>query len=586
MRDLRSGSRRVSWFLRRTAFLCMRLKANDADMKSEEKIVVVGFGWVGQANALALVQAGYSVFYYDVVTPRSYYANDYARWYKKIKPLKTLLEQDSDSTWYIVSVGDRVSENGEQDLSLIRKALDSLRKATGGVILRSTVLPRHLKSLNFDYYLPEFLHEKRAVEECSNPFYFIVGRGLARKAEPHFFAEWQRRARKTFRGTPEQASYIKYLSNVWNAVRISFINEVGNLMVDATGTADIRETEGIIDFFFEKKNYLRYGRAFGGHCLPKDLRAFVAAHTSIGSVQLLRAAYASNDTHRRREENLPEWFSAWDENRKAVMDIGFFTFLRLKINTYSWVQWVRRRLRFLMAGIEYGIPSRGLERVRDVWNRRAAENARYFVDTKHAKGRDITEFDVREFGRVDYRGYIEGDPLLNAIIADAKQKTVLEIGCGIGRMTEFFAERFGHVVGIDISDAMVESAKKRLADKSAAVVQRSDGKSIDFPNDHFDLIFSYQALRHVPTRILLADYLNEMRRTLKPGGIAKIHLRTGRGLHKWNWAYGVSVTPDGAAALAENAGFRVMKCEPENTKGLWLWLEKSMISKKNDRSLQ
>ena len=175
MRNLRFSSQRVSGFLRRTIFQCMRWKANDADMNPEEKIVVVGFGWVGQANALALVQAGYDVFYYDVVTPPSYFLNNFSFFYQKKKPLKTLLEKDGDSTWYIVSVGDRVLENGEQDLSLIRKALDSLNKATGGVILRSTVLPRHLKSLNFDYYLPEFLHEKHAVKECANPFYFIMG---------------------------------------------------------------------------------------------------------------------------------------------------------------------------------------------------------------------------------------------------------------------------------------------------------------------------------------------------------------------------------------------------------------------------
>jgi phosphoglycerate dehydrogenase-like enzyme len=39
------------------------------EQSKEEKIVIVGFGWVGQANALALVQMGYQVFYYDVLPP-------------------------------------------------------------------------------------------------------------------------------------------------------------------------------------------------------------------------------------------------------------------------------------------------------------------------------------------------------------------------------------------------------------------------------------------------------------------------------------------------------------------------------------
>ena len=72
-------------------------------------IVVVGFGWVGQANALALRRMGYQVSYYDVITPRLHYVDKYQSLYQQIQPLTTLLEMDGPFTWYIVCIGDRVS---------------------------------------------------------------------------------------------------------------------------------------------------------------------------------------------------------------------------------------------------------------------------------------------------------------------------------------------------------------------------------------------------------------------------------------------------------------------------------------------
>jgi UDP-glucose 6-dehydrogenase len=115
--------------------------------EKKEKIVVLGFGWVGQANAIALVQMGYQVFYYDIVEPKRHYERDFKDWYTKIKPLGQLLEKDDEFTWYIVAVGDRVRDDGTQDTSLIKKSLDELKNARGGIILRSTLLPQNLKEL-------------------------------------------------------------------------------------------------------------------------------------------------------------------------------------------------------------------------------------------------------------------------------------------------------------------------------------------------------------------------------------------------------------------------------------------------------
>src|SRR3990167_1521050 len=479
-----------------------------------ENIVVVGFGWVGQANALALRRMGYPVFYYDIVPPVLRYAKDNAGLYGEISPLQNILERDSQNTWYIVSIGDRVKEDGTQDITLIKKALESLKPARSRVILRSTVLPQNLKALDFDFYVPEFLHERHAVEECLNPHYFVLGRKDASLAEPSFLSAWQLHARKVFKGTPEQASYIKYLSNLWNATRVAFINEFGDLTRD----------EAVIDFVFEKKNYLRYGQAFGGHCLPKDLFAFWSAH-------------ATN-----------------------------------KYNSMPPVQATRKKLRFLVNAVARVIPERSLGDVKEIWNDLARKNARYFTNTKTPSGRDVNEFELRKTGLVDYEKYISGDAMLAPLLQN--QSSVLEIGCGLGRMTEFFPRHFAKTAAIDISDVMVESAKKRLVGIKNIDLKISDGKNIAFSDNHFNLVFSYQTLQHVPAHEILAEKFKEIYRTLKPGGIAKLHLRAGRSPYKWHWAYGVSLTPAEAKQLAESAGFKFIKHEIEDSKSLWIWLEK------------
>ena len=283
---------------------------------SKEKIVVVGFGWVGQANALALSQAGYDVFYYDVAKPEFWYAATYGEQYHALMRLDAVLDKDSPSTWYLVCVGDRVLPDGTQDISTIRTALDSLKNAKGGIVLRSTILPDYLSGLDFDYYVPEFLHEKKAVEECIKPHYFIVGKkDNTDRKPPIFFGVWERSASKVFSGTPEEASYLKYLSNIWNALRVAFVNEFGNTIMLPTDREKLSGIEKLINFIFEEKSYLRYGRSYGGHCLPKDTHAFATWYKKQGkSVAIFEGVHQSNLAHCAFEKNnphLPEWFSEW-----------------------------------------------------------------------------------------------------------------------------------------------------------------------------------------------------------------------------------------------------------------------------------
>jgi len=276
-----------------------------------ETIVIIGFGRVGQANALALSLMGYSVHYYDIQEPYRHYLNSYASVYERITALPYARAQDNDRTSYVVCVDDDLSTNGEQDTSRIQKVLEDLRDTVGRVILRSTVLPDRVEGLRCHYYVPEFLHEKSAVKDCLNPAWMVIGRNCDGEL-PKFLETWTRRASKVFIGSPREASFIKYLSNMWNATRVAFVNEFGSAVGSPFLTKNLSQINRVIDFILENDTYLRYGRAFGGRCLPKDVRAFLKYCNDAGiAMHLLSGACQANAHHRSRPDHelLPEWFS-------------------------------------------------------------------------------------------------------------------------------------------------------------------------------------------------------------------------------------------------------------------------------------
>ena len=280
----------------------------------KERYVVVGFGWVGQANALAMKMSGLEVAYFDPGEPKHHYGK-FQKQYESLHRLRNVLDKDSERTWYVVCVGDRVSDEGVQDITYIKNALESLKGAKGGVILRSTILPDLLEDLSFDFYVPEFLHEKKAVEEVLHPYMFVFGRKSLRP-EPKLFSVWKNRAHKIFEGTPREASFIKYLSNLWNSVRIAFVNEFGNAIGHPHKKEDLAQIDNVINFLFDGRSYLRYGKSFGGHCLPKDTRAFKNWYGQKAKLPLLDGTYASNDVQLALEKEfplMPEWYSEWPD---------------------------------------------------------------------------------------------------------------------------------------------------------------------------------------------------------------------------------------------------------------------------------
>jgi UDP-glucose 6-dehydrogenase len=101
-------------------------------------------------------------------------------------------------------------------------------------------------------------------------------------------------------------------------VRIAFINEFGNAINIPKTPEDIKYIERVIDFIFGGKSYLRYGKSFGGHCLPKDTLAFQGMMSKKGiEPNLIRGVIHSNDLHgvlHSQNGVVKEWFSEWEKS--------------------------------------------------------------------------------------------------------------------------------------------------------------------------------------------------------------------------------------------------------------------------------
>ena len=168
---------------------------------------------------------------------------------------------------------------------------------------------------------PEFLREGCAVEDFDHPPKIVVGEAHAGAADP-LLRLYERYTAPRFRVGLEVAEMVKYSDNLFHAVKVVFANEIGAL-ARAVG-ADARQVAEI--FCSDTKlninpYYLRPGFAFGGSCLPKDLRAMLrlAQQHSI-RVPLFDATAESN---RVRIEELVERVLADRPARVGLVGLAF-----------------------------------------------------------------------------------------------------------------------------------------------------------------------------------------------------------------------------------------------------------------------
>lgn len=152
------------------------------------------------------------------------------------------------------------------------------------------------------------------------------------------------------------------------------------------------------------------------------------------------------------------------------------------------------------------------------WDYRAKENAKWFINTFKLHQSD-EEFYAT--GMVDIERFVLNDPILSEG-RDLKSLRILEIGCGIGRMTKHLAQIYGEVHGVDVSAEMIDLARARFRGSNNVFFYESNG--LDFsalPDDYFNIIFSAYVFQHAPSVDVIHANIRDACRTLKPGGVFK-----------------------------------------------------------------
>src|SRR5437762_3822985 len=274
------------------------------------KVEVFGLGYVGSVSAASFAADGHTVIGVDVNPGKVATLNE-GRSPIVEKGLDELIRENAASGHLrattstaeavnatdlsLICVGTPSRKNGSLDLTYLERVAEQIGEALRGkddyhvVVVRSTVLPGTTHDVvipaiertsgkkygtGFGVTVnPEFLREGTALKDFRQPPLTLVGHNYRSDAEPTqaLYANLQAPMVTT---TIRTAEMIKYASNTWHALKVTFANEVGNLCKRLN-----IDSHEVMDIFCldEKLNlssyYMKPGFAFGGSCLPKDVRA-------------------------------------------------------------------------------------------------------------------------------------------------------------------------------------------------------------------------------------------------------------------------------------------------------------------------
>ena len=301
-------------------------------------VVVCGLGCVGTTTAACLLQAGHRVVGVDVdpVKNRAFAAGRSpvfepgvderlraGRIAGRLGGDASVAGHAAGADVILVCVGTPVGRGGVLDLSQVLSVTAEIgaalaRRPSGSgaatVVYRSTMLPGSMERVVMPAlaaaagppggryevaYNPEFLREGTAVQDYLAPPRIVIGERRAGDA---------RKLREMYRGveapvfevTMAVAEMIKYADNGFHALKVAFANELGRL----AGGLDV-PVQPLTEVFLAdtalnlSAAYLRPGGAFGGSCLPKDLRALNARVRESGvEAPVMEAVLRSNDAHK------------------------------------------------------------------------------------------------------------------------------------------------------------------------------------------------------------------------------------------------------------------------------------------------
>ena len=299
------------------------------------KISIFGLGYVGSVSAACLADAGHDVLGVDVDEKKV--ANINAGLSPVLEPglpeliadvvrsgkLRATSGELQDSDLSIVCVGTPSNENGSLCLDYVRRAVQQIgafiasRSTYHVVCIRSTVLPGTTESLvipvleqtsgkkagrDFGVCMnPEFLREGSSIRDYHCPPFTVIGE-LDQRSGDVIAQVYAGLPAPMIRTPLAVAEMVKYAGNAFHALKITFANEMGllckRLGVDGTTVLDVFCQDQKLNI---SRAYLQPGFAFGGSCLPKDLRALLYKAKELDlEPPVLRSILTSN-THQIEE---------------------------------------------------------------------------------------------------------------------------------------------------------------------------------------------------------------------------------------------------------------------------------------------
>jgi GDP-mannose 6-dehydrogenase len=273
-------------------------------------ISVFGLGYVGCVSAACLANAGHEVIGVDVSESKVGMVNDGrstiveegiadlvadVRRSGRLRATTDVREAVRESHLSLICVGTPSRSNGSLDLSYVERVCEQIGEALKGkkarhvVVVRSTVLPGSTREVavpaierssglrageGFGISMnPEFLREGTSIKDFYEPPFTLIGAEDDETAQlvADLYANIAAPLHRTEIGVAEM---IKYACNCFHGLKVGFANEIGNVC-KALGL----DSHEVMRLFCDDRKlnispaYLRPGFAFGGSCLPKDLRA-------------------------------------------------------------------------------------------------------------------------------------------------------------------------------------------------------------------------------------------------------------------------------------------------------------------------
>jgi UDPglucose 6-dehydrogenase len=303
------------------------------------RISVIGCGYLGAVHAACMAQLGHDVVGIDVDERKiAELSSARAPFYEP--GLETLLEEVQEtgrlsfttdisaaagSTVHFICVGtpQKKGENGA-DLTFVDAAVSALlpHLSPGNLVVGKSTVPvgtagrlsEWISAIEPEAHLvwnPEFLREGHAVSDTLHPDRFVYGVPQGSEDHPAVAILDEVYAAPLSTGTPRiitdhsTAELVKTAANSFLATKISFINAMAELC-EASGADVTRLADAIgLDDRIGRK-FLNAGIGFGGGCLPKDIRAFMARAGELGADQALTFLREVDAINMRRRSRVVE----------------------------------------------------------------------------------------------------------------------------------------------------------------------------------------------------------------------------------------------------------------------------------------